>query len=94
MWGVVPAAIATLPSIAQFTTANLSRPVADATGASVPHETVRVPNKETGFTRTDTTGPDGAFTFLALPYGTYRLTAEKPGFSSYKIRASRSLCSD
>ena len=40
-------------------------------------------NKENGFSRTDLTGGDGAFTFPALPVGTYRLTAEKPGFSTY-----------
>jgi hypothetical protein len=77
------AAWANLPSLAQFTTANLSGTVADATGASVPQATVKVLNKETGFTRTDTTSADGAFTFPALPVGTYRLSAEKPGFSTY-----------
>src|SRR3989442_2282564 len=72
-----------LPCFAQFTTANLGGTVVDASGASVPQATVKVLNKETSFTRTDLTGPDGAFTFPALPVGTYRLIAEKPGFSPY-----------
>jgi hypothetical protein len=55
----------------------------DVSGGSVPQTTVKVLNKETGFTRTELTGPDGAFTFPALPVGTYRLTAEKVGFSTY-----------
>jgi hypothetical protein len=55
----------------------------DVSGASVPNTTVKVLNKDTGFTRTELTGPDGAFTFPALPVGTYRLTAEKAGFSTY-----------
>src|SRR5437867_961632 len=81
--GVVLAAVVALPCLAQYTTANLGGTVLDATGASVPQATVKVLNKETGFTRTDLTGPDGAFTFPALPVGTYRLIAEKPGFSTY-----------
>src|SRR5262245_36095653 len=76
-------AVATLPCLAQFTTANLGGAVVDATGASVPQATMKVLNKETGFTKTDVSGPDGAFTFSALPVGTYRLTAEKSGFSTY-----------
>jgi hypothetical protein len=69
--------------VAQFTTANLGGSVVDATGASVTQAKVSILNKETGFTRTDTSGPDGAFAFPALPVGTYRLTVEKPGFSTY-----------
>src|SRR5215471_20910495 len=78
--GVILAAI---PCLAQFTTANLGGTVVDATGASAPQATVKILNKETGFTRTDLTGPDGAFNFPALPVGTYRLTAERAGFSTY-----------
>src|SRR5439155_25128788 len=80
---VVIAAVAAVPCLAQFTTANLGGTVVDATGASVPQATAKVLNKETGFTRTDQTGPDGAFTFPALPVGTYRLSVEKAGFSTY-----------
>jgi len=72
-----------MPCLAQFTTANLNGTVVDATGASVPQATVKVLNKETGFTKTDLTEPDGAFTFPALPVGDYRLTVEKAGFSTY-----------
>src|SRR5262245_27830756 len=81
--GVGLGAVAALSCLAQFTTANLGGTVVDVTGASVPQTTVKVLNMETGFTRTDLTGPDGAFTFSALPVGTYRLTAEKAGFSTY-----------
>ncbi len=80
---IVLAAMAAFPCLAQFTTANLEGTVADATGASVPQATVKVLNKDTGFTKTDLTGPDGAFIFPALPVGAYRLTVEKPGFSTY-----------
>jgi carboxypeptidase family protein len=76
-------AVEASPCLAQFTTANLGGTVLDATGASVPQANVKVLNKETGFTRADTTGGDGAFIFPALPVGTYRLTVEKSGFSTY-----------
>src|SRR5437660_1084317 len=81
--GVALIAMAALPCLAQFTTANLGGTVVDATGASVPKATVKVLNKETGFIRTELTAPDGAFTFPALPVGDYRLTVEKTGFSTY-----------
>jgi len=83
IYGVVIAAGAAVPCLAQFTTANLSGTVTDATGASVPQATIKVLNKENGFSRTDLTCGDGSFTFPALPVGTYRLMAEKPGFSTY-----------
>src|SRR5215467_8044918 len=75
--------LAVMPCLAQFTTANLGGTVVDSTGASVPQANVKVLNKETGFTRAEVTGADGAFTFPALPVGTYRLTVEKSGFSTY-----------
>src|SRR5213593_3665958 len=76
-------ALAASPCAAQFNTASLGGAVVDATGASVPQSKVTVLNKDTGFTRTDTTAADGAFAFPALPVGTYRLTVEKAGFSTY-----------
>src|SRR5262245_51048451 len=74
--------LAAMPCLAQFTTANLGGSVVDATGASVPEAAMKVLNKETGFTKSEITGPDGAFTFPALPVGDYRLTVEKAGFST------------
>ena len=76
-------ALAASPCLAQFTTANLGGTVVDATGASMPQAKVTVLNQDTGYTRTDMTAPDGAFSFPALPVGTYRLTVEQTGFSTY-----------
>ena len=72
------------PLAAQFTTASFGGVVVDASGASVPQAKVTVLNTDTGLNRTDATGVDGAFAFPALPIGTYRLTVEKTGFSTYK----------
>ena len=44
---------------------------------------MRVRNIETGFALNTTTGDDGAFLFPRLPVGSYELTADKPGFSTY-----------
>jgi len=75
--------LAASPCLAQFTTANLGGVVVDATGASIPQAKVTVLNQHTGYTRTDMTAADGAFSFPALPVGTYRLTVEQTGFSTY-----------
>ena len=71
------------PLSAQFTTARLGGIVVDASGGSMPESKVTVLNKETGFTKSDQTGGDGTFAFPGLPVGTYRLTVEKTGFSTY-----------
>jgi len=79
----VAALLWTAPITAQFTTASLTGGVVDASGGSIPQAKIVVLNKDTGFSRTEITGEDGAFSFPALPLGTYRLTVEKAGFSTY-----------
>jgi Carboxypeptidase regulatory-like domain len=61
----------------------------DVTGASVPQATVKVLNKETGFTRTDLTGPHGAFTFPALPVGTFGRIVKIPHLGGLHHRYER-----
>jgi Carboxypeptidase regulatory-like domain len=80
---IIILALAAAPCFAQFTTASLGGIVVDATGASMPQAKVTVLNQDTGYTRTDMTAADGAFSFPALPVGTYRLTVEQTGFSTY-----------
>ena len=72
-----------LPLAGQFTSASLNGIVKDSSGSVVPNAKVSVANTETGFTRTDTAASDGAFLFPVLPVGTYKLTVEKDGFSTY-----------
>ncbi|MGH9672898.1 MAG: carboxypeptidase-like regulatory domain-containing protein, partial [Bryobacteraceae bacterium] len=71
------------PMTAQFTTASLTGGVVDASGGLIPLASVIVRNKDTGFTKMETTRENGGFAFPALPIGTYRLTVEKTGFSTY-----------
>jgi hypothetical protein len=87
--GALPAALVVwmafwrTPLEAQFTTASLNGIVKDATGSVVPDAKIIVQNKNTGFTKTETAGVDGAFLFPVLPVGIYKLTVEKSGFSTY-----------
>ena len=48
----------------------------------MPGATVTVQNEQTGLSRTATTGADGVYRFPALPIGTWKLRAEKAGFST------------
>src|SRR5580704_14955663 len=75
--------IALEPAIGQFTTASLSGTVVDQTGAGVPDAKVTVQNSDTGFSQTVTSGPTGDYLFSRLPVGTYKLTVEKAGLSTY-----------
>src|SRR5947208_1466616 len=69
--------------LAQYTTASLGGTALDPGGAAVPGAAVKVENMDTGLTQTSTTGPSGQFVFTTLPVGRYRLTVEKPGFTTY-----------
>jgi hypothetical protein len=71
------------PLCAQFNSASFSGVIKDATGSVVPDARITVTNINTGLTRTDNAAGDGAFLFPVLPVGTYKVTVEKTGFSTY-----------
>ena len=54
--------------------------VVDSSGAIVPTAQVTLTNPATGQTTTVATNEDGAYTFLSLTAGRYRVVAEKEGF--------------
>jgi Carboxypeptidase regulatory-like domain len=54
--------------------------VTDPSRAAVPGATVTARNSNTGLTQVVATGPDGLYTFLYLPVGTYTVVTELPGF--------------
>jgi hypothetical protein len=56
--------------------------VRDASGAVLPNAALTVIQTSTGYTRTATTDGSGAYSILALPPGTYRLTASMAGFEN------------
>src|SRR5687767_3939251 len=67
----------------QITTGGIQGTVTDATGAQLPGVSVEARHTATNQARTQTTGGDGRFVFLALPPGTYRLTFTLGGFATH-----------
>ncbi len=67
-------------AFAQTSNATLGGTVSDATGALIPGVTVTATNVATGIVSTVITNEAGAYTFPSLQTGTYRATAELPGF--------------
>nr|MDQ2899618.1 carboxypeptidase-like regulatory domain-containing protein [Acidobacteriota bacterium] len=70
-------------ALAQYTNGTLGGTVSDPAGGAVPEATVTIRNQETGYTKSAPTSADGQFLFPATPLGSYKLTVEKPGFSTY-----------
>ena len=64
---------------------DLSGTVSDPNGAVVAGATVTARNSATGFSRNDTTGTDGTYTFIGLPPGDYEVTVEAPTFKKTVI---------
>ncbi|HEX2713175.1 MAG TPA: carboxypeptidase regulatory-like domain-containing protein [Candidatus Acidoferrales bacterium] len=67
---------------AQITTGTIQGEVVDEKGGSVPDATVEIRNLDTNFSRTQTTGSDGRFAFLAVASGRYKVTISKAGFAT------------
>jgi hypothetical protein len=57
--------------------------VRDATQAVVANARVVATNPETNLSRETTSAPDGSYRLLALPAGTYNVTATASGFQQY-----------
>jgi carboxypeptidase family protein/TonB-dependent receptor-like protein len=64
----------------QEATGRITGTVSDPTGAVVPGVQITVTNIATAVSRTTTTNQDGYYQVLALPIGSYRVTAEHEGF--------------
>src|SRR5579863_10545087 len=56
--------------------------VHDSSGAVLPNATLTVTQTSTGYTRTASTDGSGQYSILALPPGSYRLTASMAGFEN------------
>ena len=68
---------------AQTTTGQITGEVVDASGAKVPNARLTATSLETGATQSAQSNDDGIYRLSALPVGTYKLTAEKEGFSLF-----------
>lgn len=65
----------------QATSADLVGLIKDDTGAVISGATVTVRNPQNNFERSVTTDDAGSYKFLAIPPGSYQITAEAAGFS-------------
>ena len=63
---------------------SLTGTIFDPTGAVVPGVTISASNLQTLEVQTTTAGETGRFAFPALPAGRYSLTAQLPGFSTFR----------
>jgi hypothetical protein len=63
--------------------ASLRGTVTDQSGGVVPGAKVTLTNTATGVAHSSTTGSDGAYLFDFVPVGTYKLTVDKPGFTTF-----------
>jgi hypothetical protein len=61
---------------AQTITRRISGTAADTSGGVLPGVTIVVTEQDTGFTRTTATDERGAYVFVNLPIGNYKVTAE------------------
>ena len=75
----------TVPCWGQANTGTISGTVTDPTGAVIPQADVTVTNTSTGVTSSTTANASGHYAFLALPPGTYNLSAVKTGFATSKF---------
>src|SRR5437867_7327584 len=67
---------------AQTSNATLGGTVSDATGALIPGVTITATNTGTGIVTTVLTNEAGAYQFASLQTGSYKVTAELPGFQT------------
>jgi hypothetical protein len=63
-------------------TGTIEGTVTDPSGAAIPAAAVRLENAISGFASRTTAGADGTFRIVNIPFATYRLTTEAPGFAA------------
>jgi hypothetical protein len=69
---------------AQNFTASIRGTVTDEQGAAVAGADVTVTNVDTGYSRSDKTDKDGAYSFQSLPIGHYTLNVSGQGFKAFQ----------
>src|SRR3989442_13361407 len=70
-------------AFAQLDTGTISGTAADQTGAAVPGASVAIKNVDTGIVRRLVTNEAGRYEAVALPVGTYEVTASLGGFQTF-----------
>src|SRR5438093_5087288 len=67
-------------TFSQTSNATLGGIISDATGALIPGVTITATNAQTGIVTTIVSNESGAYQFASLQTGTYKVSAELPGF--------------
>lgn len=80
LWAIAILVFAGFNVLAQTGTSSVSGAVADPQGNVIAGATVTLRNVEKNFTRTQTTGEDGTYTFSAIPPDTYTIEVTASGF--------------
>jgi hypothetical protein len=70
------------PARSQIIYSNLQGTVVDTQGGVIPGATVVLRSRDSGMTKTSSSGADGSFKFFVTP-GRYELNVEMEGFKSY-----------
>jgi hypothetical protein len=71
-----------LAGTSAFAQSRISGTVNDASGALIPGVTITATNTATGVVTTEVSNETGAYNFASLQPGSYKVTAELPGFQS------------
>jgi Carboxypeptidase regulatory-like domain len=83
---------------AQYTTGQVRGMVKDPSGGLIPGANVALTNQETGNQRVFTTGEGGIYLFVAVPAGTYEISAQAQGFAKMTttlvVHANETLAQD
>ena len=77
------ALVVPIGGFAQFDAASVIGYVRDAGGAVIPRANVTLTSTETGVAQNATADGEGKYEFSSVKIGTYRITAESPGFSRF-----------
>lgn len=78
-------ALAATFAYSQQSLGTLSGTLLDSTGAIVPNGSVSIVNDQTAATRTSNSSSSGAYSFQALPLGTYTVTVQVTGFNTERL---------
>src|SRR5919112_3327607 len=82
---------AAVPADAQTGRSTVRGTVRDQQGNVVTGASVTLADAAKNFTRTQTTGEEGVYTFAAVPPGTYRVEVESQGFKKASVAAVQAL---
>lgn len=77
--------LAAWPCSSQVVNAALTGTITDSSGAVIPGATVTAMNAATGVATRTTSDQSGSYTLPSLPPGNYKVSFEKPGFTSTVI---------